>query len=96
MPISRDVKAGGRGGVIFVQEGGIPPGHFCKSVRTLPSVTQIKCSMMENEATAWDVHFCYNLSIVALSEFVKSIKTSSPIAPKSGKFDDFTKVFTGH
>ena len=56
----------------------------------------MKCSMMENEATAWDVHFSYNLSIVTLFGFVKSIETSSHIAPKSGKFDDLTKVFTGH
>ena len=82
--------------VLFSSCGGGGAGLFCKSVRTLPSVTQMKCSMMENEATAWDVHFCYNLSIVTLFGFVKSIKTSSPIAPKSGKFDDFTKVFTGH
>ena len=73
-----------------------PSGDFRRSLRSQPSATQMKCPMPENEATAWDVHFCYNLSNVTLFGFIKFIKTSSPITPKSGKFDDFTKVFTGH
>ena len=38
----------------------------------------------------------FNLSNVTLFGIIKFIKTSSHIAPKSGKFDGFTKVFTGH
>ena len=42
---------------------------------SLSSETQMKCSMAENEAMAWDVHFCYNLSIVTLFRFMKFTKT---------------------
>ena len=64
-----------------------------RSVISLPSETQTKCSMAENEAMAWDVHFWCNLSIVTLFGFMKSMKTGSTISPKSGIFDDFTNIF---
>ena len=36
-------------------------------------MTQIKCSMMENEATAWVVHFCYTLFGITLAGLMISL-----------------------
>ena len=75
--------------VLFYLQGEPPPsGDFVESIITLPSRTQIKCPMAQNEATVWDVHFCYNLSNVTLFRFVKFTKRRSIIAPKNAKFDE--------